>query len=377
MVEVGRHRRWPGRPAKTLLHATVTQKGFRCAPALPGLKSPFFQPASVKAICNKTQMPSQCRPRLMLGHRAITNKSRKEFMIAIEYCCLVEGSESLHVIRPQLDGANDNQYVFIFEGARDWSLITLIGDWEYEAVSHCLAAAANNLLDNEDRRTSSVAVGSLARWGRMKEEHFVGAEVSFAKIAPASGDMFGRFTIKLDEDAQTPFVLARKWRNINDRTFRIYRTDAELMRIARLLKRLEQASFDPVLESEQNDWFIPNWVRFGGTLDALALRRRLLTCRDHIAEVCPGGFSKFWLELLDGLELPDITRCPNCEKYFTRRVEDTWWKICLGCYHGNASTSHTKSEIDSAVAITPWLRQIAPTLDDEEEPDQDWQVSWR
>jgi Ni,Fe-hydrogenase III large subunit len=55
----------------------------------------------------------------------------------------------------------------------------------------------------------------------MKEEFFVGAEVSFAKIAPASGDMFGRFTIRLDEDAQAPFVLARKWRNINDRTFRL------------------------------------------------------------------------------------------------------------------------------------------------------------
>jgi len=38
----GWHRRWPGQPAKTLLHATVRQKGFRFAPALAGLKSPFF-----------------------------------------------------------------------------------------------------------------------------------------------------------------------------------------------------------------------------------------------------------------------------------------------------------------------------------------------
>jgi len=45
---VGWHRRWPGRPAKTLLHATVKQKGFRFAPALSGLKSPFFLYARFK-----------------------------------------------------------------------------------------------------------------------------------------------------------------------------------------------------------------------------------------------------------------------------------------------------------------------------------------
>lgn len=298
-------------------------------------------------------------------------------MFLVEYCCLVEESETLHVLRPQLAGANDNQYVLIFEGERDWSLITLIGDWEYEAVSSCLAGAANQLGENEERRISSMAVGSLARWGRLKDDYAVGAEVSFAKIATNSGDMFGRFTIRLADDAQTPFVRARKWRGINDRTFRIYRTDSELTRIGRLLQRLEAASFDPVLESDQNDWFIPNWVKFGGDLQALARRRKARICKDYIAEVCPGGFSKFWLALFDEFKLPDIAKCPNCKKYFPRAVDDTWWKICHGCYSGKGSTSHTKAEIDSAVELAHWLRKIALAIDDEDDSDQDWQIGWR
>jgi hypothetical protein len=43
-------------------------------------------------------------------------------MPVIEYTCLAEGDEVLHVIKPAESGANDNQYVVIFENARDWSL---------------------------------------------------------------------------------------------------------------------------------------------------------------------------------------------------------------------------------------------------------------
>jgi len=50
----GRHRHQPGRPASTLLHATVRQKRFRFTTALAGLKWPFFLYTRIKAATRKT-----------------------------------------------------------------------------------------------------------------------------------------------------------------------------------------------------------------------------------------------------------------------------------------------------------------------------------
>lgn len=56
-------------------------------------------------------------------------------MPLIEYTCLVEASEAIHVIKPDEPGANGNQYVLIFEGVRDWSLACITGDWEWQSVA--------------------------------------------------------------------------------------------------------------------------------------------------------------------------------------------------------------------------------------------------
>ena len=58
----GWHRRWPGRPAKTLLHATVRRKGFRFAPALAGLKSPFSRPETPNRVRQDTRVRRRRKP---------------------------------------------------------------------------------------------------------------------------------------------------------------------------------------------------------------------------------------------------------------------------------------------------------------------------
>ena len=62
---IGRHRRWPGRPAKTLLHASVGQKGFRFAPALAGLKSPFFRKGWQQGSLQKVRLQPKTKPKTM------------------------------------------------------------------------------------------------------------------------------------------------------------------------------------------------------------------------------------------------------------------------------------------------------------------------
>lgn len=282
------------------------------------------------------------------------------YSVVVEYCCLVDASESLHVLRPQLAGANDNQYVIIFQGERDWSLLALTGDWEYAAVSHCLSLATNMLVGRDAPRTGSYAVGSLARGRNSDAGHMVGAEVSVAKVAPASGDMFGRLTIRLGEDAQPPYLRARRWSGIDDRTFRIYRTDAELAKIGRLLLRIEEAQFEPVFESDHNAWFMPDVFRRGSAfaLESLVMSKNLHICKQHVRDVCPSGFSEFWLALFCELDLPELARCPSCKGFFSRPTGQTWRKICFGCYRGEAPSAFQKSEIDSVAVIAPWLRRI-------------------
>ena len=58
----GWHRRWPGRPAKTLLHATATQKGSASLQPLRASNRPFSNLARSKTVSIK--MPS-VRPRLL------------------------------------------------------------------------------------------------------------------------------------------------------------------------------------------------------------------------------------------------------------------------------------------------------------------------
>lgn len=296
-------------------------------------------------------------------------------MTVIEYCCLVEGSETVHVLRPQLTGANDNQYVLIFQGARDWSLLGLVGDWEYASVWRCLDMAANRLADDAARRTGTFAVGSLAR-GPLASEHAVGAEVSFAKVAPDSGDMFGRFTIRLADDAQAPFMFSRKWRGIDDRTFRIYRTDAELALIGRLLQRLDDAYFEPVLESRRSAWCMPSCFNSLDNLEQLAMTEKVGICKEHITEMSPGGFINFWLALFDGLELPYVAKCPDCKGLFSRRTDQQRRKKCLGCYRRTKPTTYSQADIDNAAVIAPWLRRVVPPIEDITDFNLDWPSRW-
>lgn len=281
-----------------------------------------------------------------------------EYKVLVEYCCLVDGSESLHVLRPHEAGGNDSQYVFIFQGERDWSLLALVGDWEYEAVSRCLTKAANILVGSDTPLTGHFAVGSLARARDVDSGFVVGADVSVAKVAPASGDMFGRFTIRLGADAQVPYLRARRWSGIDDRTFRIYRTDVELARIGRLLQRLDYADFDTVFQSDQNAWFMPNALYHGGALESLVVAKNVMFCKQHILDVCPSGFAEFWLAFFESLDVPEVAKCPHCKGFFSRPTGQAWRKACLGCYGGKTSSAFSKFQIENAVLASPWLRRV-------------------
>ena len=47
-------------------------------------------------------------------------------MLVIEYACLVDGEIALHIAKPAEAGANDNQYVLIFERQGNASVCTLV-----------------------------------------------------------------------------------------------------------------------------------------------------------------------------------------------------------------------------------------------------------
>ncbi|WP_313031947.1 hypothetical protein [Massilia alkalitolerans] len=273
----------------------------------------------------------------------------------IEYTCLVEGSEALHVIKPDEPGANDNQYVLIFEGIRDWSLACITGDWEWQSVVERMNMAASYLAATDGPRTKTFAVGSMARTRAPEADFCVGAELQMAKILPSSGDTYGRLTIRLEKDSQEPYFRAHSWKGMDDRTFRIYRKDNELERLGRLFQRLDEASFEPVFTTAINDWFIPWRLRDPSSLAWLALPEIQQRCIGHIRESCPAGFSKFWTESIAALELPCAAQCPKCKAYFPRRVNERWRKVCLGCYRDEMPTSFTREQISAASIITPWL----------------------
>lgn len=279
-------------------------------------------------------------------------------MPVIEYTCLAEGDEVLHLIKPTEPGANDNQYVVIFENARDWSLACITGDWEWEAVAESMSLSANFLADPEGPKSKTFAVGGLSRNRALKESFLVGAELRMAKAAPSSGDSYGRLTIRLDTVAQEPFFVSRRWRGIDDRTFRIYRTDEEFERLGRLFQRLEEASFEPVFTSSINDWFMPYHLRERGDLAWLVTAERLQRSAEHILEYCPAGFARFWEVAIGDFELPDTAQCPKCKGFFPRSANERWRKICLGCYRDSKPTSYTHEQIAEAGNIKPWLEAL-------------------
>lgn len=276
-------------------------------------------------------------------------------MPLIEYTCLVEDTEAIHVIRPDESGANDNQYVIIFEGVRDWSLACISGDWEWASITECMSMSASYLADPAGPRTKTFAVGSRARWRSPEADHCIGAEVQMAKILPSSGDSYGRLTIKLDSSAQEPFFRAHGWKGIDDRTFRIYRKDEELERIGRLFQRLEEASYEPIFTSSINSWFMPWHLKDTSDLAWLAMAETQRRSVEHIREHCPAGFSKFWLESITDFELPGTALCPRCGGYFARPINERWKKTCLGCYQNNNPTSYTREQISAASIVKPWL----------------------
>lgn len=276
-------------------------------------------------------------------------------MPLIEYTCLVEGSEAIHVIKPDQDGANDNQYVLIFEGARDWSLACISGDWEWQSVTECMSMAACYLADPAGPRTKTVAVGSKAHARAPEADFCIGAELQMAKVPPSSGDTYGRLTIKLEQDSQEPFFRARSWKGMDDRTFRLYRTDEELERLGRLFQRHEEASYEPVFTSTINDWFMPWHLRVDSSLAWLALPEIMQQSVEHVREQCPAGFSKFWLESIMALELPSTILCPRCAAYFPRPTNERWKKVCRGCYRNQVPTSYTREQISAVSIVKPWL----------------------
>ncbi|WP_426320481.1 hypothetical protein [Pseudoduganella sp. R-43] len=286
----------------------------------------------------------------------------------IEYCCLVEGSETLHLIRPQENGANDNQYVFIFEGISDRAVLCLIGDWEFESVMHCFEAAGTYLTEPAGPSRKTFSVGSLARAGSSEEGFAVGAKVAIEKATSRTNDSTGRFTLTIADDAQTPFIQARRWKGIDDRTFRINRTDVEFERIGRLFGRLESATFDVIFETTTRSWFLPSFLitpsEHHTFLGALALESQLRGCISHINEICPSGFSSIWTTALSELQSFESAKCVCCDGYFARNIGEKWKKKCIGCFYGNPPTSHTEEEIANASIVKPWLLTLKDFCDE-------------
>ncbi|WP_426167444.1 hypothetical protein [Pseudoduganella sp. R-34] len=277
----------------------------------------------------------------------------------IEYCCLVEGSEALHVLRPREPGANDNQHVLVFQGARDWALLCLNGDWEYEAAMHCLCLAAGYLAEGDGTRRKSFSVGSYSKAGVPQARFAVGAKVEVARGEENYGSL-GRLSIRLADDAQQPFQRTGTRSGISDLNFSVNRTNEELSQIGKLISRLAQASFEPVFESARNDWFVPHFLdevleRFPISLDALAHGGRVLNATAHIAEVCPAGFSSLWLDALSEIPTFEVATCLDCEGYFPRRLGQKWMKQCIGCHGGNPATAFNKEALDGANRVEPWL----------------------
>lgn len=229
------------------------------------------------------------------------------------------------------------------------------GDWEWDAVAECMSMSADFLADPEGPKSKTFAVGGLSRAQALKESFLVGAELRMAKASPSSGDAYGRLTLRLDTVAQEPFFVARRWRGIDDRTFRIYRTDEEFERLGRLFQRLEEASFEPVFTSSINTWFIPHHLWERGDLAWLASAERLQRSAEHIHENCPAGFARFWQVAIGDFELPDTAQCPKCNGFFPRPADERWRKICLGCYRDSKPTSYTQEQITEAGNIKPWL----------------------
>lgn len=279
-------------------------------------------------------------------------------MPVIEYTCLAEGDEVLHLIKPTEPGANDNQYVVIFENARDCSIACITGDWEWEAVAECMSLSADFLADPEGPKSKTFAVGGLSRAWAQREIFLIGAELRMAKISPSSSDSHGRLTLRLGTEAQEPFFVATRWKGIDDRTFRIYRTDAEFERLGRLFQRLEEASFEPVFTSSINDWFMPSHLLARGDLQWVASPERFQRSVEHIREICPAGFARFWEEAFGDFELPVAAQCPKCEGFFPRAVDERWRKICLGCYRNSTPTSYTRAQIAEAGNVKPWLKAL-------------------
>lgn len=277
----------------------------------------------------------------------------------IEYCCLVEGSEALHVLRPQEPGANDNQYVLAFQGARDWALLCLNGDWEYEAAMHCLCLAAGYLAEEDETRRKSFSVGSYAKAGVHQARFAVGAKVEVVRGDENYGSL-GRLSIRLADDAQPPFQRTGTRSGICDLNFSVVRSSGELSQIGKLISRIEQTSFEPVFESARNDWFVPRFLdevleRFPISLDAVAHGGRVLNAKAHIAEICPAGFSSLWLDALSEIPTFEVATCLDCEGYFPRRLGQKWMKQCIGCHGGNSSTAVNKEALDGANHVEPWL----------------------
>jgi hypothetical protein len=194
----------------------------------------------------------------------------------------------------------------------------------------------------------------LSRAQALRESFLIGAELRMAKATPSSGDSHGRLTLRLDTVAQEPFFCATRWRGIDDRTFRIYRTDEEFERLGRLFQRLEEASFEPVFTSSRNDWFMPSHLQESGDLAWLAMTDRLQHSAQHILENCPAGFARFWEVALGDFELPDTAQCPKCKGFFPRPTDERWRKICLGCYRDSKPTSYTREQIAEAGNVKPW-----------------------
>jgi hypothetical protein len=277
----------------------------------------------------------------------------------IEYACLVDGTLSLHIAKPQLAGSNSNQYTLIFEQKSDTAIACIVGDWEYASFTACLIRFGEYITQNSIPSSKRIAVG-----GSGDAEFFIPATLELRR--PSDGGLF-RLTISFDSTAQQPHLHSLYQRRASkvdsahrERTFRLYLQESELISLANILTRLDDTAYEPIIESSCTDWFYPAQMQKTYPVAfSVALRTRLQKASDYISATMPKGISVPWVLFLSNISTPTIHQCPKCDRYFPASAK--WQKVCHGCYTRGRSSGITHEEIEGASAIYPWLLPLETT----------------
>lgn len=278
-------------------------------------------------------------------------------MLVIEYACLVDGEIALHIAKPTETGANDNQYVLIFERKDNVAAACFVGDWEFESVMHCFERATEYLMAPDEHLSRKFGQTKTKVDEGWELSSLIDATVEIIKTSDKS-EHLRRLTIKLPFEAQQPVFWAAKWAGIDDRTFRIYVTDEELRSIGRLFQRFKEATFEPIMTSSITNWFTEPLLSTD-SVRQLAYPERVTHAIDHILNECPAGLASHWIKLFDRVHRPVRSRCASCRNYFLVEPADAKWKTrCRGCHFGELPTSFTKDQIEAAGRGEPWLSRV-------------------